>query len=184
MSLNPWVCRIMYVSRVIFSVFALVFNSMVGFVVLSVCRTHTIGIRRFIRELEEDGKICDQLKRMSLYGDHGSVNTEELGDSSFTIVMYSCRPAFYILIVIFFLFFFTEQQYLWDDDVFSPPSSHLQPPEGASHPTSPVRQRKLPPTLPQTEATPGGHPQNEPSCSIEGATSPVVTNDVPVIVIK
>ena len=105
MSLNPWVCRIMYVSRVIFSVFALVFNSMVGFVVLSVCRTHTIGIRRFIRELEEDGKICDQLKRMSLYGDHGSVNTEELGDLSFTIVMYSCRPAFYILNVIFFLFF-------------------------------------------------------------------------------
>lgn len=55
--LNPWVCHIMYVMKVAYSVLCLIWNLLVGIVLLSVCRTHTIGIRRFIRQLEDDGRL-------------------------------------------------------------------------------------------------------------------------------
>ena len=42
-SLNSLICKFMYVSRVCYSMFSLVWNLMVGVVMLSVCRTHTIG---------------------------------------------------------------------------------------------------------------------------------------------
>lgn len=41
--LNPVVCYIMSVSSVMFSVFTLIWHSLVTFVFMSVCRTHTIG---------------------------------------------------------------------------------------------------------------------------------------------
>ncbi|XP_014781119.1 uncharacterized protein LOC106876890 isoform X1 [Octopus bimaculoides] len=52
-------CLIAFSCKVSFGVFALIWNCMVGFILLSVCRTHTIGIRRFIRELEVDGQSYD-----------------------------------------------------------------------------------------------------------------------------
>ncbi|GAB1597620.1 uncharacterized protein LOC115210894 isoform X1 [Argonauta hians] len=52
-------CLIAYSCKVGFGFFALIWNCMVGFILLSVCRTHTIGIRRFIRELEIDGQSYD-----------------------------------------------------------------------------------------------------------------------------
>lgn len=55
--LYPIVCKLQFLSRVIFSVFALIWHSLVSFVMISVCRTHTIGIRRFIRELEYDAAM-------------------------------------------------------------------------------------------------------------------------------
>ena len=42
-SLTPVVCKIMFASRVGFSIFSTVWNLLVGTVLLSVCRTHTIG---------------------------------------------------------------------------------------------------------------------------------------------
>lgn len=48
-------CLVNMVGKTGFGFLALVWNCLVGFVLLSVCRTHTIGIRRFIRELEADG---------------------------------------------------------------------------------------------------------------------------------
>ncbi|XP_023217565.1 uncharacterized protein LOC111619963 [Centruroides sculpturatus] len=53
------VCKLQFLSRVIFSVFALIWHSLVSFVLISVCRTHTIGIRRFIRELEYDAAMYE-----------------------------------------------------------------------------------------------------------------------------
>ncbi|XP_045181195.2 uncharacterized protein LOC123540328 isoform X2 [Mercenaria mercenaria] len=57
--LHHLVCNSMYISRAVFSVLATVWNLMVGCMLLSVCRTHTIGIRRFVRDLERDGKKYD-----------------------------------------------------------------------------------------------------------------------------
>ena len=42
--LHPAVCHVMYGSHVAFSIMSLVWNVLVGCVLLSVCRTHTIGI--------------------------------------------------------------------------------------------------------------------------------------------
>ena len=42
-SVSVVVCKVMFVSRVGYSVFSLVWNLLVGTVLLSVCRTHTIG---------------------------------------------------------------------------------------------------------------------------------------------
>lgn len=53
------VCQIQFVSRVIFSIFSLIWNTLVAIVLISLCRTHTIGIRRFIRELEFDALMHD-----------------------------------------------------------------------------------------------------------------------------
>ena len=41
--LSAWVCHVMFISKVGFSIFTLIWNVLVGIVVLSVCRTHTIG---------------------------------------------------------------------------------------------------------------------------------------------
>ncbi|KAK3087919.1 hypothetical protein FSP39_012441 [Pinctada imbricata] len=59
--LHQAVCHVMYGSHVAFSVMSLVWNVLVGCVLLSVCRTHTIGIRRFIKQLEDDAKILDNM---------------------------------------------------------------------------------------------------------------------------
>ena len=42
-SVSAIVCKVMFVSRVGYSVLSLVWNLLVGIVLLSVCRTHTIG---------------------------------------------------------------------------------------------------------------------------------------------
>ncbi|CAH1772979.1 unnamed protein product [Owenia fusiformis] len=75
-SLNPIVCYFLYGFRVGFSIFALLWNIMVATVLLSVCRTHTIGIRRFIKELEEDGKLIETLRKQR------SMNYMDQGDST------------------------------------------------------------------------------------------------------
>ncbi|CAL4093420.1 unnamed protein product, partial [Meganyctiphanes norvegica] len=56
------ICKVSYISRVVFSIFSLVWNYMVAFVVVSICRTHTISIRRFMQALEEDGRIYETKK--------------------------------------------------------------------------------------------------------------------------
>lgn len=52
-SVSVVVCKVMFVSRVGYSVFSLVWNLLVGIVLLSVCRTHTIGKFKYVEgELE------------------------------------------------------------------------------------------------------------------------------------
>ncbi|XP_052250973.1 uncharacterized protein LOC127858119 [Dreissena polymorpha] len=65
-SLHSIVCTTTYVSRVVFSVLAMAWNMLVGCVLLSVCRTHTIGIRRFMRDLEEDGRQYEKYWKQKL----------------------------------------------------------------------------------------------------------------------
>ncbi|XP_071966098.1 uncharacterized protein [Antedon mediterranea] len=48
------ICHIMYPSHATLSVFCLLWNLLVGIVCLSVCRTHTHSIRRFLMELDMD----------------------------------------------------------------------------------------------------------------------------------
>ncbi|XP_013786237.1 uncharacterized protein LOC106470240 [Limulus polyphemus] len=55
--LSKLVCKVEYVARVIFSAFSLLWITLVAIVLISVCRTHTIGIRRFIRDLEYDAVL-------------------------------------------------------------------------------------------------------------------------------
>ena len=54
--------------QVIFSVFFLVWNLLVAVVLVSVARTQTIHIRKFLRELEHDALLLDGRLRTS-YGD-------------------------------------------------------------------------------------------------------------------
>ncbi|KAL5013447.1 hypothetical protein ScPMuIL_007717 [Solemya velum] len=62
----PIICKLLFISRVLFGVISLVWNLLVGCVLLSVCRTHTIGIRKFIQELEEDANIFEDYWRIKL----------------------------------------------------------------------------------------------------------------------
>ncbi|XP_033726648.1 uncharacterized protein LOC117316219 [Pecten maximus] len=57
LNINTVICHVMYSSHVTFSVISLLWNLLVGCMLLSVCRTHTIGVRRFIRVLEHDAKL-------------------------------------------------------------------------------------------------------------------------------
>ncbi|CAL4062927.1 unnamed protein product, partial [Meganyctiphanes norvegica] len=58
-SVSVLVCKARYILRVVFSIFTLLWNYLVAFVVISVCRTHTIGIRRFMQSLEQDGRVYE-----------------------------------------------------------------------------------------------------------------------------
>jgi len=46
-------------ARLAFSSVAGMWNLLVLIVLLSICRTHTVGIRRFIKELEADGRVIE-----------------------------------------------------------------------------------------------------------------------------
>ena len=57
--LNVGICQTYWISQVIFSVFFLVWNLLVAVVLVSVARTQTISIRKFLRELEHDALLLD-----------------------------------------------------------------------------------------------------------------------------
>ncbi|XP_014675356.1 PREDICTED: uncharacterized protein LOC106815413 isoform X2 [Priapulus caudatus] len=63
--LNAIVCKVYYVSRVVFSTCACIWNVLVAIVCMSLCRTHTIGIRRFIKQLEIDGARIEKRQLVS-----------------------------------------------------------------------------------------------------------------------
>lgn len=50
----PAICTMHFACRVVYSIFSLLWHGLVCTVLVSVARTHTIGIRRFIKELEAD----------------------------------------------------------------------------------------------------------------------------------
>ncbi|KAK3605309.1 hypothetical protein CHS0354_003955 [Potamilus streckersoni] len=64
--LYPVVCTLLYSSRALFTVIGTIWNLLVGCAVLSVCRTHTIGIRRFRRELEIEARKYEEYWRNRL----------------------------------------------------------------------------------------------------------------------
>ncbi|XP_045115802.1 uncharacterized protein LOC123507183 isoform X1 [Portunus trituberculatus] len=53
------VCKARYIFRVVYSIFAVLWNYLVAFVLVSTCRTHVIGIRRFMKTLEKDARIYE-----------------------------------------------------------------------------------------------------------------------------
>jgi len=53
------VCILNVYVRFAFSTVAGLWNLLVLIVILSICRTHTVGIRRFIKELEADGRVIE-----------------------------------------------------------------------------------------------------------------------------
>ena len=67
--LNVGICQTYWISQVIFSVFFLVWNLLVAVVLVSVARTQTINIRKFLRELEHDALLLDGRLR-NTYGNN------------------------------------------------------------------------------------------------------------------
>jgi len=61
------ICQIYWASQMIFSLFFLVWNLLVAVVLVSVARTQTINIRKFLRELEHDAFLLDR-KIQASYG--------------------------------------------------------------------------------------------------------------------
>ena len=61
------ICQVLYFSQLVFSLFFLLWNGLVAVVLISVARTHTISIRKFIGELEVDACLHDQKLRETLY---------------------------------------------------------------------------------------------------------------------
>lgn len=64
------ICQTYWASQVIFSLFFLVWNTLVSVVLVSVARTQTIQIRKFLQELEHDALLLDQ-KLTASYGSQG-----------------------------------------------------------------------------------------------------------------
>ncbi|KAF6033631.1 hypothetical protein EB796_008058 [Bugula neritina] len=58
-SLDGSLCKVIFILRICQTFFLLLFNCCVATAVLSICRTHTIGVRRFLRALENDGQTCE-----------------------------------------------------------------------------------------------------------------------------
>jgi len=54
------ICQTYWISQVVFSLFFLVWNLLVAVVLVSVARTQTIQIRKFLQELEHDALLLDQ----------------------------------------------------------------------------------------------------------------------------
>ena len=46
--LSSIVCQVMYISRAVYAFFCILWNLLVVFILLSVCRTHTIGKKKII----------------------------------------------------------------------------------------------------------------------------------------
>jgi len=61
------ICQIYWASQMVFSLFFLVWNLLVAVVLVSVARTQTINIRKFLRELEQDAFLLDR-KLQASYG--------------------------------------------------------------------------------------------------------------------
>ena len=64
-------------SQAIFSLFFLIWNGIVAVILVSVARTHTISIRKFICQLECDAYLIDTKFRQMFYSD----NSNEAKDS-------------------------------------------------------------------------------------------------------
>ncbi|CAG5134553.1 unnamed protein product, partial [Candidula unifasciata] len=54
---NVFLCKVYFGSKIVYSCFCLLWNLLVVGIFLSVCRTHTISIRKFMKELLYDSKI-------------------------------------------------------------------------------------------------------------------------------
>ncbi|XP_071854738.1 uncharacterized protein [Apostichopus japonicus] len=56
-NLPPMLCHFRYVSQIIFAFLAFLWNFLIALICFSACRTHTIAIRTFLLELDEDAMV-------------------------------------------------------------------------------------------------------------------------------
>jgi len=74
--LQVQICQTFWISQVVYSVFFLVWNLLVAVVLVSVARTLTINIRKFLKEIEKDSSLLD--KRIREYqAVEGSINVQQ-----------------------------------------------------------------------------------------------------------
>ncbi|KAL3249655.1 hypothetical protein MRX96_055865 [Rhipicephalus microplus] len=62
------ICTMHFLLHVIYSIFSLMWHGLVCMVLVSVARTHTIGIRRFVKELEADAVSYEACNAKQYYG--------------------------------------------------------------------------------------------------------------------
>ena len=67
MSIPLVICQSFYFCQLLFSLFFLVWNVLVAVALISVARTHTIDIRRFMCELAYDAHLHDKHFRKNFY---------------------------------------------------------------------------------------------------------------------
>lgn len=63
LELNRIICHVLYSSHISFMTISMIWNVLVGCTLLSVCRTHTIVIRRFISVLDKEAKVLELISR-------------------------------------------------------------------------------------------------------------------------
>ncbi|XP_038057028.1 uncharacterized protein LOC119728741 isoform X1 [Patiria miniata] len=84
-NLSPIICYIRFPSQTVLSVISFIWNLMVAVVCMSVCRTHTISIRHFLLELDDDAMIYEMQNRHSAIpitmSDGASVQERQLEES-------------------------------------------------------------------------------------------------------
>lgn len=89
------ICQIYWGSQVVFSILFLVWNLLVAVVLVSVARTQTINIRKFLRELEQDAMMLDKQLQTS-YGRTSKDNLKNyvwLDDDHIADVFDDTKPA-------------------------------------------------------------------------------------------
>jgi len=72
------ICHVYFMSQAIFSLFFLIWNGIVAVILVSVARTHTINIRKFICQLECDAYLIDTKFRQMFYSDNSSEAKDSL----------------------------------------------------------------------------------------------------------
>ncbi|CAC5388598.1 unnamed protein product [Mytilus coruscus] len=63
LKLTRYVCHVMYSSHLAFTLISMMWNVLVGCTLFSVCRTHTVVIRRFISVLDREAKVLELISR-------------------------------------------------------------------------------------------------------------------------
>ncbi|GFS12560.1 hypothetical protein ElyMa_001373900 [Elysia marginata] len=74
-------CEVYFVARIVYSSFTLLWNLLVSAILLSVCRTHTICIRRFRKELLYDTKIYEEFLMLQAMGPRVALVEESVDPS-------------------------------------------------------------------------------------------------------
>lgn len=81
------ICQSFFLFQFVYSLFFLLWNALVALVLISVARTHTIDIRRFMRELGIDAHLLDRNFRKNFYNPESMESKDTLGG---TVIYLSC----------------------------------------------------------------------------------------------
>ena len=73
------ICQSFFLFQFVYSLFFLLWNALVALVLISVARTHTIDIRRFMRELGIDAHLLDRKFRRNFYNPESRESKDSLG---------------------------------------------------------------------------------------------------------